>query len=162
MTEIDQKKIRQSTISGTRRSVLARFVATFSGGLSPNTVKDSGIAALAVAGAKIDTRKLHHGLKEGGNSTVILKGSFLDFVPVDGKIENDLQELPGSIMHITEPEDVGLLDEAPRPAVINNTPALLGERPSRVFHINVFSASEEPDAKIRHWFAQNTELKPAA
>lgn len=164
MTEIDKKEnIQQSTISGTRRSVLARFVATFSGGLSPNTVNDSGIAALAVASARMDTRKIHHGLKKGGNSTTILQGSFLDFVPVDGKVENALQKLPGSVIHVTEPENIEPLEEAPKPAVIDgNTPALLGERPSRVFHINVFSASEEPDANIRHWFIQNTELKPAA
>lgn len=163
MTEIDAKKVIRETPK-TRRDVLAKFVATFSGGLSLKTVLDSGPAAQAQVSAQIDSRKIAYGLRSGGNSTRLLEGSFEEFIPIGGQAENIVQELPGKVIHISEMNlgsDTDLLKAAPKSALVIVDPATIAEKPARTFVINVFSTSEEPEPDIKHWFKSEEEHKAA-
>lgn len=162
MTEIDKVKNNPQTTPQTRRSVLAKFIANFSGGVSPKTVQDSGRTALAQVSAGMDSRVVHPALENGGHSKSRLQGSFLQMVPVDGKIENTLQQLHRQIIHIAEGES-NMLNDAIRPATISNDPSVgVTEKPSRVFYINVVSEDVEPGEDIKHWFDSEKKLKSAA
>jgi hypothetical protein len=163
MTEIDTTKNKVQTTPQTRRSVLAKFVANFSGGVSPNTMQDSGRTALAQVSAGMDSTVVHKALENGGHSKSRLQGSFLEMVPFEGGPENILQQLPDKVIHITEGEYTDLLEEAPKPAVIGSDPSIVvREKPAKVIYLNVFSTNEEPDKDIEHWFNSEKKLDRAA
>lgn len=148
MTEID--KVKGSGLIPPRVSegmVVAQVVVKFSGGLSPNTVKHAGRAALVVASAEMDSRKVHTALKVGGHSTRTAEGEFLKLVPVNSDLVNTLQELPdGTSVHtVDDKEKPELLKEAPKPAIIKADSNVLNRREiTRRYIMNVFSTTEDP------------------
>jgi hypothetical protein len=163
MTEIDKTQNKVQSAPQTRRSVLAKFIANFSGGVSPNTMQDSGKTALAQVSAGMDSTVVHEALEVGGHSTSRRRGGFLEMVPFEGRVGNMLQQSPGKVIHITEGEYSALLEEAPKPAVITNDPgSRVTEKPAKVIYLNVFSVDEEPGDDIKHWFNASDKLKTAA
>jgi len=150
MTEIDNTVKSSLASNATDGLVVARVDVTASMGLSLNDAKAAGRASLIVVSSRdIHTSAVHRSLKLGGHSTKIVRGGFLKLVPVDGRIDNTLQEMPdGTSIHIAEENDApDMLTNAPKPALVQPNPAtsLSRREISRRFVMNVFSTSEEPE-----------------
>lgn len=162
MTEIDRKNNVPQQPVATRRAVLAKFVANFSGRVSPNTVIDSGNAAMAQVSAGMDPKNIHTALEIGHKATR-LTGSFFEMVPLEGEVENVIiQRTPKIVIHIAERKGQ-LLKDASKPSVIDSEPedSVLGTA-SRVFDVSVISTEEVPGPDIEHWFNSSRKLKRAA
>lgn len=162
MTEIDKPQSISPVATQTRRSILAKFIANFSGGVTPNTMRDSGKTSLALVSAGLDSRQTHTALKDGGHSTNSMQNSFLEMVPID-RIGNVLQQSNEEVVHVSEGAYSDPLETAPRPAVISTEPSsALTEKPSKVIYINVYSVNEQPGKAIAHLFNPDRKLKSAA
>lgn len=163
MTELDKTKNNVPISTQTRREVLAKFMTYFSGGVTPNTMLDSGKTALAQVSANMDSRVVHTALKNGGHSTTRLEGSFLQMVPLESDISNVLQKLPDKVIHIAAAEQDPLIEEASKPSIIVSdlSDTAVG-RPARIYHINVVSTEIEPSEDIKPWFYPDKKLKSAA
>lgn len=145
MTEIKKIETGSPATSG---MVVAQVDVVASIGLSFNNARAAGKAALLVVSSRdIHSSAVHAGLKLGGHSSEIIRGSFLKLLPPGGLPENSLQELSdGTSIHIAEEKSSNPLQEAPKSALVQgaDTTNLSRREISRRFIMNLFSTSNDP------------------
>ncbi len=148
MTELD-KTVKDSGRKTTKGLIVARVDVVVSTGLSFNTARAAGKAALLVVNSRdIHSSAVHTALRIGGHSTKTARGGFLRLVPASGELENSLQELPdGTSIHIAEEPSKDPFIEAPKTALIQGSEitSLPDRGISRRFIMNVFSTSHNPN-----------------
>lgn len=168
MTEIDRNNTNPpvTTTRGLVKKALGgmvavRFEATFLGGMSHENVKDGSNGALIVTSALNDPTAAPEALIKGGHVSVVLRGSFMDYIPEGSPPKNLIQKLSDrSTLHIGETRSEELLDEASKSATIAVSQST--QEPARRVVLTVMSKDETPEDSVKAWFVSRNELKAAA
>ena len=141
-------KIREQGLApspATNGKVIANVRVRILTGMTPENARVGASAAQKAVVATIPSMAAVEGAKAGGHTRGIYLGEFEKEVPIDIEDQNTTQLLSdGSVVHIHRAQagDEVLLNEAPKPAVVQSKPRQLVSRHN--FIMNVFGTSDNP------------------